>query len=58
MSRILRRIFLIIFLSLLIITGVAMHNKLNQSMNELDTALDQLELSLTELEKALGIEHE
>ena len=57
MSRLLRRIFLIIFVSLLILCGVMVHN-LNQSMNELDTALDQLELSLTELEMVLDTEHE
>lgn len=49
MNKLLIRSFAVIFIGLLVLTGVAMHNKLNQSMNELDTALDHLE-------QALGIE--
>ena len=55
MRELIHKIFLVIFVSLLIMIGFATYN-LNQSMNGLDVALDNLEQSITELELVMGIE--
>lgn len=57
MSKLIRRVFLVVFVGMLIVCGFTLHT-LDQSLTELDTALDQLELSLTELKQVMGIEPE
>ncbi len=57
MNKLIAKIFLVVFVGLLIICGFAMH-ELEQSLNKLDTALDNLSDSLTELELVMDDVHE